>query len=87
MWVHRPRCPGNEPIVVEHSEGSDAHLLWITIMAERKVPVGAEPAAPSLEDRVCRTHRTQMRPPFASQTDNRREINGCGNEPSSQDEL
>ena len=50
--VERPLGAGHDPIVVEHAERTDAHLLGIAVAVEAEVPAGVEPAALLAPDRV-----------------------------------
>src|SRR5262245_8070959 len=45
VGMHRPFRTGDDPVVVEHAQGSDTHLLRIAIAVDGEVPSGVEPAA------------------------------------------
>src|SRR6266536_6214460 len=48
--VHRPIRTGHDPVIVEHPQRPDAHLIRIAVMVEREVPAGMEPPTVRLED-------------------------------------
>ena len=50
--VERPLGAGHDPIIVEDSERTHAHLLGIAVAVEAEVPAGVEPAALLAPDRV-----------------------------------
>jgi hypothetical protein len=54
VWVERPLGSGNDPIVVEDPERTNAHLLGITVLVKAEVLSGVEPPALLAPDRVGR---------------------------------
>src|SRR5687768_17699750 len=55
--MQRPLGARDDPVVVEHPQGADAHLLGIPVAVEREVPAGVEPAALLVPDGVSVTER------------------------------
>jgi hypothetical protein len=50
--MERPFAAGDDPVVIEHTQRANAHLVRVTIAVEREVPPGVEPAALLVPDRV-----------------------------------
>jgi len=52
MRVQWPLGPGDDAVVVEHTQRADAELVRVAVAIEREVPAGVEPAALFVPDRV-----------------------------------
>ena len=61
VGMERPLGTRDDPIVVEDTEGTDAHLLRVSIPVEREVPPRVQPAALLMPDGVGFPDRDRAR--------------------------
>jgi len=47
---------GYDPVFIDHPEISEAHVLWIIIVAEREGVTAVEPVCPRLTSSSCRSY-------------------------------
>jgi len=55
MGMHRPRRSRHEAVIVEDAQIAKPGVLRVLVIVEAEVPVGAEPAAFDMVERLPRT--------------------------------